>query len=78
MTPKKKPEKGLYMVAYERLKELQTSDDSDVIRFPKVFEKLCSSFSIPKERCWDILFAFRDFGIIEIVKGHGVVVKELD
>ena len=70
------PKKGLYSIFLKRLKELKP-DKSGIIRFPKVFEKLCSSFQITKKQCWDILFMFRDFGLIEIVRGQGVrILKE--
>jgi hypothetical protein len=64
------PKEGLYLTFFNRLKKLQT--DSDIIRFPQVFEKLCSSFQITKRQCWEVLFMFRDFGFIEIVKGQGI------
>ncbi len=65
------PQKGLYSIFLKRLKDLKP-DKSGIIRFPKVFEKLCTSFQITKKQCWEILFMFRDFGLIEIVKGQGV------
>ncbi len=67
----KYPKKGLYSMFLKRLKELKP-DSSDIIRFPKVFEKLCTSFQMTKKQCWEILFMFRDFGLIEIVRGQGV------
>jgi len=62
---------GLYSLFLDRLNELKPNS-SGIIRFPIVFEKLCASFQITKKQCWDILFMFRDFGLIEIVKGQGV------
>jgi hypothetical protein len=62
---------GLYALALARLKELE-SPLNKIIRFPRVFEKLCATFSITKRQCWEILFIFRDLGFIEIVPHHGI------
>ena len=63
---------GLYRIALERLKELEKPLGSKIIRFPEVFNKLCSTFSITKEESWEILFMFRDLGFIEIVPYQGI------
>jgi len=68
------PKSGLYSIFLDRLKELKPNS-SGTIRFPVVFEKLCASFQITKKQCWDILFMFRDFGLIEIIKGQGIKVS---
>jgi len=65
---------GLYSLAYERLKECKTS--KDIIPFPLVFGKLCTSFSIKKPLAWELLYILRDMDKIEIVKFHGVKIKE--
>ncbi len=62
---------GLYGLALERLNELDGSS-SGVIRFPRAFEKLGSTFSINKQQCWELLFVFRDLGFIEIAPGNGI------
>lgn len=69
------PKEGLYSIFMKRLKELK-SNSSNIIRFPLVFEKLCTSFQITKKQCWDILFMFRDFGLIEIINGQGIKIKQ--
>ncbi len=66
---------GLYTIALERLRKLEASPKSGIIRFPNVFEKLCSPFSITKEQAWEILFILRDFGFIEIVPYQGIKLK---
>lgn len=63
----------LYGLALDRLKSCKGSDG--IIRFPDVFSKLCTSFSIKKDDCWELLFFFKEMGLIEIVCGHGVRVK---
>jgi len=68
------PKRGLYSLFLDRMKELK-SNSSGIIRFPEVFEKLCTSFQITKKQCWEILFMFRDFGFIEIIKGQGIKIK---
>jgi len=63
---------GLYRTALERLKELDKPLGTKIIRFPKVFGKLCSTFSITKQECWELLFMFRDLGFIEIIPYQGI------
>ena len=65
---------GLYSLALERIKECEEVKGK-IIPFPKVFEKLCRSFQIKKNQCWEILFMLQDFEMIEIVKFHGVRIK---
>lgn len=62
--------KGLYGLALQRLKECKVKNG--IIRFPEVFSKLCTTFSLKKKECWELLFLFRDFGLIKIICGHGV------
>lgn len=65
---------GLYFIALERISKLDKSKDN-IIRFPKVFEKLCSTFCITKKDCWEVLLTFRDIGFIEIVPYQGIKMK---
>lgn len=65
---------GLYGLALSRLKGCRSSSNG-IIRFPDVFSRLCTSFSIKKEDCWELLFFFKEMGLIEIVCGHGVRIK---
>ena len=78
MTPKVIPmaKPGLYGIFFRRLKEMRESSNSEIIRFPSVFKKLCRNFSISKEECWFVLFTLREFGLIEIVPYHGIKIKE--
>lgn len=64
--------RGLYGLMLRRLKELETDSPSGIIRFPKVFEKLCRNFSISKEECWELLFLLRDSGFIELIPYQGI------
>jgi hypothetical protein len=64
---------GLYGLAFERIK--QCKSNNSIIAFPDVFEKLCRSFSIKKKEAWELIFVLRDFGFIEVVRFHGVIVK---
>jgi len=67
---------GLYSLALNQLKELYKNDKSSIIRFPKLFEKLCATFFITKEQAWELLFIFHEFGFIEIVPFQGIRIKE--
>ncbi|MBT6995421.1 hypothetical protein HN865_02040 [Candidatus Woesearchaeota archaeon] len=66
---------GLYNLALDRIKECGSSIN-EIIPFPKIFSKLCRSFSIKKREVWEVLFILRDFNMIRIVAGHGVVIKD--
>jgi hypothetical protein len=61
---------------FRRLNEIKKKYHEDIISFPHLFEKLCRNFSISKQECWELLFLLREFGLIEIVKGHGVKIVE--
>lgn len=61
---------GLYGLTLKRLSECKTNG-SGIIPFPRIFQKLCSGFSIPKSEVWSILFILRDLGFIEIIAYHG-------
>jgi hypothetical protein len=65
---------GLYNLALDRIKECGTNKN-EIISFPKVFEKLCRSFSITKKESWEILFILKEFEKIKIVPYHGVVIE---
>jgi hypothetical protein len=64
---------GFYQLAIQRIKECRSNNG--IIKFPELFGKLCTGFSIKKEECWELLFLFRDLGFIEIICGHGVRVR---
>jgi len=70
--------KGLYELLFNRLKELETSNNRQgrIIRFPLVFLKLCRNFSMTKAQAWEIIFELRDLGIIEIVPFQGIKLKK--
>lgn len=65
---------GLYFIALKRLNKLDKSKEG-VIRFPKVFEKLCCTFMIKKKECWEMLLMFRDLGFVEIVPFQGIKIR---
>ena len=76
-TPRTNKERtsGLYTLAFERIKECRSSLN-EIIPFPKIFEKLCRSFSITKKESWEILFILKEFEKIKIVPYHGVVIED--
>lgn len=63
---------GLYNIVLNRLKNLERSNNSSIIRFPKVFEKICVSLQVNKKQAWMLLFELRDSGMIEIVRNNGI------
>ena len=67
---------ALYNLFMRRLREIKSK--SEIIPFPYVFEKLCKAFSIKKEDCFKVLLFLKDSGVIDIVFGHGVRLKEIE
>jgi hypothetical protein len=66
---------GLYNLALNRIEELGSLNQNEIIPFPKIHEKICRSFSITKKESWEVLCVLRDFDKIKIVPYHGVVIK---
>lgn len=67
---------GLYGIALQRIIALDkySNQKSKIIRFPKVFEIVCRSFSVKKDEAWSILFVLRDFGFIKIIPFQGIII----
>ena len=65
------PQRGLYILVLERINSCKVSEE-EIIKFPKVFSKLSSSFSVPKDRVWELLYLLNDLGLIKIHFGHGI------
>jgi hypothetical protein len=61
-------------LAIQRLSTLNKFS-SGIIRFPRVFSKLCSTFCINKKDCWELLFDMREEGMIDIVPFQGIKIK---
>ncbi len=55
----------------KRLKECEKSK-SEIIKFSKIFSKICSIFSMPKKDAWRLLYSLHDLSIIQIIPHHGV------
>ncbi|MHA1703922.1 MAG: hypothetical protein ACTSWK_16835 [Promethearchaeota archaeon] len=70
-----KPKQGLYGLLFQRLNELKEKSRKEIISFPDVFEKLCRNFSMTKKQAWEILFLLQDFGLIQVITGHGIKVN---
>ena len=70
------PDGGFYLLALNRLKELE-GVNRKIIPFPRVFEKICSSFQVSKGFAWELLFLFSELGFVEIVPFHGIRIKKL-
>jgi hypothetical protein len=63
---------GLYGLFLQRLEKAGEVMHKKIIPFPIIFQKLCASFTLKRQQCWDILFMLRDLGFIEIIPYHGV------
>ncbi|MEK6800532.1 MAG: hypothetical protein AABY05_01235 [Nanoarchaeota archaeon] len=58
---------------FEMLKALNSiNNKKEIIPFPFVFEKICRRFSIKKAKAWNCLFFLAEFGLIDIVRFHGI------
>ena len=61
---------GLYGLLLERLENVRRTCHKEIVPYPLIFSCLCRSFSMKKEKGWEILFFLRDLGLIEIVTGQ--------
>lgn len=58
----------------KRLKECEKSQ-LEIIKFDKIFSKICSIFSMPKKDAWKLLYSLHDLSIIQIIPNHGVILN---
>lgn len=49
--------------------------NKEIIGFPRLFSKICTSFQISKKQAWTLLYYLSDAGVIQIVCGHGVKIN---
>ena len=68
------PKDGLYIILLERIESCKRPGE-EIIKFPPLFSKIASCFSIPKERVWPLLHFLADLGFIEVIFGHGIKIK---
>lgn len=68
------PKDSLYIILLERIASCKKPGE-DLIKFPIIFSKVASSFSIPKEKVWNILYFLHDLNLIKIVFGHGIKIN---
>ena len=65
------PKSGLYSIFLKRLKKLEKHPNK-LIKFPVIFQTVCSNFKMTKDEAWDVLFMLNEFGLIELVPFNGV------
>lgn len=68
------PNEGLYLILLERIASCRQPGE-EIIKFPIVFSKVASCFSIPKEKVWPLLYFLNDLSFIEIIFGHGIKLR---
>jgi len=68
------PDQGLYFIFLERIAACK-KPGKEIIRFPDIMSKLGASFSLPKKKIFELLYIFKDLGLIDIICGHGVKVN---
>lgn len=47
-------------------------NQNKILPFPVVFGAICRKCSINKAKAWECLFFLSEFGLIEVVKFHGI------
>jgi len=47
-------------------------NQNKILPFPAVFEAICRKCSIKKAKAWECLFFLSEFGLIEVVRFHGI------
>ena len=68
---------GLQGVIEKRLLAIQSETIKEIIPFSLIMHRLCSSFTITRKECWDLLFYLQDQEMIKIIPFHGVKIREL-
>jgi len=48
----------------------------EIIGFKSVFRKLGTSYQLPREQIWKLLYSLSALGLIEIIPFHGVVISD--
>lgn len=71
------PSEGLYLIVLQRIWSCK-KENENLIKFPVLFSKLCTSLQITKQQAWEILYLFNDLGFIKIICGHGVKINHLN
>jgi len=80
---KKRPQKtfeldklSIESLVLKRLNELyQPVFPDQIIRFPKVFTKICPIYCLTKGQAWSILKRLEQHGLLEIVPYQGIRIK---
>lgn len=57
---------------FEKIKETRPNK---IIKFPKIFQSVCTNFKMTKEKAWDVLLMLNEFEIIELIPFNGVKLK---
>lgn len=65
---------SLYVILLERIASCKKPNE-EIVKFPALFSKVASSFSIPKEKVWPLLYFLHDLNFITIIFGHGVKIN---
>jgi len=65
------PKESPTFLVLERIKSCRKKN-KEIIFFPDIFSKLCTSLQLSKEKVWSLLFFLHDIGVIKIIYGHGV------
>ena len=66
---------GIYEIIEKRIISCKRENEN-VIPFPRIFSKLCSSLQISKKQCWELLYFLTDMQKIRIICGHGIQINQ--
>jgi hypothetical protein len=60
----------LESIVMSRIREL--GEKKEIISFPRVFSKICVTFSIKKSTAWEVIRYLKEIHLVEIVPFHGI------
>jgi hypothetical protein len=65
---------SLYSHLLKNLKSCE-EPDSEIVKFSKVFKKICALLSMPKKQVWELLHFLHDMNMITIITNHGIKIN---
>jgi len=68
------PINSIHGIILKRISSCKTPY-KDIIPFPRINYKLGTSLQINKKQIWELLLFFRDLGLLEVIKNHGVILN---
>jgi hypothetical protein len=64
----------VYTLVLQKLKKLEKNYNSQILRFPLVFQEICRGFQLSKQNAWKLLFILEKIGAIQIIPNQGIII----